>query len=99
MGEGLGGCDVPAVEVLGGAWEDGDEAVLLGQGVVLGLLGVSRPVTAATVKLRQLLSALFLILEAQTYREDNSWLGCELGWNVDVHLEPRRIRTKVRHLD
>lgn len=99
MGEGLGGRDVPAVVVVGGAGEDGDEAILLRQGVVLGLLGISWPVTSAAVKLRQWLSALFLTLEAKTYREDNSWLGCELGRNIDVHLQPRRVRTKVRYLD
>lgn len=51
VGEGLGGRDVPAVGVVSGAREDGDEAVLLRQGVVLGLLGVCRPVSAAIVKL------------------------------------------------
>lgn len=51
------------------------------------------------MELRQWLSALFLNLEAKTYREDNSWLGCELGRNIDVHLQPCRVRTEVRHLD
>lgn len=61
VGERLGGCNVPAVEVLGSAWEDGDEAVLFGQGVVFGLLGVSGTIASATMKLSESAAMLHII--------------------------------------
>lgn len=99
VGEGLGRRDVPAVEVVGGAREDGDEAVLLRQGVVLGLLGVSWSITTAAVELHCSPSALFLTSRSNTYREDDSWLGCEFGWNIDIHLEICWVRTEIRDLN
>ena len=51
------------------------------------------------MKLDQSASTSFMAAEANTYSKYDSWLGCELGWNVDVHLEACRVRAKIRDLN
>lgn len=54
--ETFGGVDFPAIVVLFGGGENVDEAFLVGESVVLGLLGVAFASSAASVKLRDVLA-------------------------------------------
>lgn len=51
MHEGLVRCDIPAIVVFRGAGIQNDEALGLGEGIVLGCLSVQEPAPSAEVKL------------------------------------------------
>jgi hypothetical protein len=96
--EALLGIDFPAVVVVGGAREDGNETFFLAEREILCVFGPLFAVATATVYLRACLESKFAGGKWDyTYMHDYSGLIGRIGWNIEVKLQVGWVWAPVRY--
>jgi hypothetical protein len=96
--EALLGVDAPAVVVIGGAREDGNETFFFTERKVLCVLGPLFAVATAAVNLRVCLEGELTGGEwDHTYMHDYSGLLSGSGWNIEVKLQVGWVWAPVRY--